>query len=318
MYKGKKVIVVSPVGREESMRIMFPAVMKQKGVVDEHHLWVNSNVQSDLDYIHAYAEKNPDFVKLKYDGGAESLVDEWKTRANNVKWFYNYCTDSDTYYIKVDDDVVFIEDGMFEKLIDYKLDHPETFLAYPLTINSIWCTHFMREAGVLDIPESECCSKKWYHYYGLIAEKLKTLPQTMSDKYDEPLIGTHNYIPEHAMLCPQYWNNPEFAQGLHELFTDLYKQGRIDELKIPNVVLKSHESASINVACWAGEDFAKFEGNVRCTEDESWLTVFYPAYAGIYSAIVGDTIAVHYSYFIQRSYLNQTDVLDRYAEIYEV
>ena len=84
------------------------------------------------------------------------------------------------------------------------------------------------------------------------------------------------------------------------------------------MILKSHESASINVACWAGEDFAKFEGNVRCTEDESWLTVFYPAYAGIYSAIVGDTIAVHYSYFIQRSYLNQTDVLDRYAEIYEV
>lgn len=316
MYKGKKVVVVSPVGREASMRIMFPAVKKHQGIVDEHHLWVNTNVESDLDFIQKYEDQNPEFVHLKYDGGAEEIVPEWRTRASNVKWFYNYCVEPDTFYFKVDDDVIFIEDGTYEKLIDYKLENPDIFLAYPLSINNMWSTHFMREHGVLNIPFSECLGKRWYNEYQKVLDQLKNLEQTLSLDYNEPLIA--KYIPEHSILCPEYWGNPYFAEGLHNLFLDLYFDGKIDELKIPDVVLKSHEPATINFVCWSGEDFAEFDGNVRCTEDESWLSMFYPVRSGKYNAMIGSAIVSHYSYYIQREYLNQTDVLNRYAKIYEV
>jgi len=70
MYKGKKVIVVSPLGREQSMRILFPQILKNRHIIDEHHLWVNTSVQSDLDFIQKYADENPEFAIIK-DGCTE-------------------------------------------------------------------------------------------------------------------------------------------------------------------------------------------------------------------------------------------------------
>ena len=88
MYKGKKIIVCSPVGRKESMRCVFKQVLEQKHIVDEYHLWVNTNVQEDLDYINEFAEANPDFVTLKY--GCDELDPEQMGRAHNVKRFFHY------------------------------------------------------------------------------------------------------------------------------------------------------------------------------------------------------------------------------------
>jgi len=311
MYKDKKVIVVSPVGREQSMRILFPLVLGNKGIVDEHHLWVNTNVQSDLDFIQSYYESNKDFVVLK--DGCTELWEDQKGRASNVKHFYNYCTDEDTFYFKLDDDIIFIEDGMFEKLIDFKLENPEYFLAYPLIINNTWCTHYMRESGVLNIPESKVCSQLWPFYYDQVSEHLSNLKETVSDDHNEPRLA--KVIPEQALLCPIYWGDSVFAYNLLNLFQEVYKEGKIEELKIPNIILNRHESVSINVSCWRGSDFKEFGGDVKSSEDESWLTTFYPAYANKKSAIVGGTIAVHYSYFTQRPELNKTDILDKYYEL---
>lgn len=312
MYKGKKVIVVSPLGREQSMRILFPQILKNRHVIDEHHLWVNTSVQSDLDFIQKYADENPEFAIIK--DGCTELWEDQKGRASNVKHFYNYCVDEDTFYFKVDDDVIFLEDGMFERLIDFKLENPEYFLAYPLTINSIWCTHFMREAQVLDIPKSQVCSELWPHFMNQVRDQLKVLDQTMSDDHLEPRLA--KFIPEHAILCPIYWRDTTFAYNLLNLFQELYREGRINELKIPNVVLDNYESVSINVSCWAGSDFKQFNGDVKSSEDESWITTFYPAYSGKKSVIVGDALAVHYSYYVQRPELNQTDILEKYYELF--
>lgn len=312
MYKGKKVIVVSPLGREQSMRILFPQVLKNKHIVDEHHLWVNTSVESDLEFIHKYANDNPEFAIIK--DGCTELWEDQKGRASNVKHFYNYCTDDDTFYFKIDDDIIFIEDGMFERLIDYKIENPDCFLAYPLIINNFWCTHFMKESGILDIPKSEVHSERWIYYLNQVKDQLQVLDQTMSDDLEEPRLA--KFIPEQAILCPIYWRDTTFAYNLLNLFQELYKEGRIDELKIPNVVLENYESVSINVCCWRGTDFKPFGGDFKSSEDESWITTFYPIYAGRKNAIVGDTIAAHYSYYVQRPDLNQTDILDKYYKLF--
>ena len=139
---------------------MFKQILKQKHIVDEYHLWVNTNVEEDLDYINKFAEENSDFVTLKY--GCDELDPNQMGRAHNVKRFYNYCLEPDTFYYKVDDDIIFIEDGTFEKLAQYKLDNPETFLLYPTIINNYWCTHFLRKHDAIDVPECVVCDKTWY------------------------------------------------------------------------------------------------------------------------------------------------------------
>jgi hypothetical protein len=311
MYKGKKVVVVSPVGREQSMKILFPYILSNKGIVDEHHLWVNTSDENDLKFINDYYESNKDFVVLKE--GCTELWEDQKGRSSNVKHFYNYCIEKDTFYFKIDDDIIFIENGLFEDLIDFKLENPEYFLLYPLIINNTWCTHYMRENEVLDIQESEICSKLWTFYYDKISDNLRSLSETMSENLDEPRLA--KVIPEKALLCPIYWGDTTFAYNLLNLFQEVYREGKIEELKIPNIILNKHESASINVCCWQGSDFKQFGGDVRSSEDESWLTTFYPAYVNKKNVIVGSKIAVHYSYYTQRSELNKTDILSKYYEI---
>jgi len=172
----------------------------------------------------------------------------------------------------------------------------------------------MKESGILDIPKSEVHSERWIYYLNQVKDQLQVLDQTMSDDLEEPRLA--KFIPEQSILCPIYWRDTTFAYNLLNLFQELYKEGRIDELKIPNVVLENYESVSINVCCWRGTDFKPFGGDFKSSEDESWITTFYPIYAGRKNAIVGDTIAAHYSYYVQRPDLNQTDILDKYYKLF--
>ena len=150
MYRDKKIIACSPVGRRESMKCLFKQILKNRHVIDEYHLWVNTDVKEDLDFIHEYAKQNPDFVRLKH--GCDPLDPEQMGKSHNVKRFYNYCVEPNTFYFKIDDDIIFIEDGTFEKMIQYKVDNPKTFLVYPIIMNNSWCTHFLRKNKQL-IPE---------------------------------------------------------------------------------------------------------------------------------------------------------------------
>lgn len=312
MYKGKRIIACSPVGRKESMRCLFKQMLKYRHIVDEHHLWVNTVVKEDLDFIQEYADQNPDYVKLKY--GCDELDPEQMGRAHNVKRFYNYCVESDTLYYKIDDDIIFIEDGTFEKLAQYKLDNPETFLLYPTIINNYWCTHFLRKYDAIDVPECSVCDGTWYSDFARVREAMKDCPGTMSDNLDEPKPSDYIPDPENRFLSPLYWRNPYFAYEILNNTYDYIESDKLSDLDIPNIKL-DYEPISINFVMWSGEDFAKFDGNVRCLDDEPWLALFYPLKYDLVNAVVGNTRVVHYAYWPQRNHLNQTDILEKYEKL---
>jgi len=310
MYKGKKVIVCSPVGRKESMKCLFKQVLKHRHVVDEHHLWVNTIVEEDLDYINQYAEEYKDFVVLKY--GCEELDPNQMGRAHNVKRFYNYCVEKDTFYFKVDDDIIFIEENLFEKLSEYKLDNPETFLVYPVIINNSWCTHFLRKFDAIDVPEDTFFTKTWYPDFEESKDKIKTSSAVMSDNIDEPKL--RDFIPEDRLLSQLYWYNSQFAYAMLDNTYQYIKENKLSLLDIPSFNL-NYEPVSINFIMWSGEDFSQFNGDVKSLDDEPWLSTFYPLQKGIKNAIVGDVRAVHYAYWTQRDYLNTTDILNKYENL---
>lgn len=310
MYKGKRVVVCSPVGRKESMKCLFKEIIKHKELIDEYHLWVNTVVQEDLDFINEFAENNSDFVQLKY--GCEELDPEQMGRAHNVKRFYNYCTEPNTFYFKVDDDIIFIENGTFEKMCQYKLDNPDTFLTYPTIINNVWCTHFLRKYDAIDVPECPMCDKTWHFDFEKVKDIIKSASSIMSDDVDEPKI-TH-FIPENRVMSQLYWYDSQFA---YEMLNNTYQyivENKLSDLNIPNIQL-NYEPVSINFIMWSGEDFAKFEGNVRSLDDEPWLSMFYPLKFDLKNAILGDVRVVHYAYWPQRNYLNTTDILEKYEAL---
>jgi hypothetical protein len=310
MYKNKKVIACSPVGRKESMKCLFNSMLKHKNIVDEYHLWVNTTVEEDINFINDFYEKNKDFVHLKY--GCETLDPNQMGRADNVKRFYNYCVEPDTFYFKIDDDIIFIENGTFEKLIDYKIENPETFLTYPVIMNNYWCTHFLRYFDAIDVPECPICSDIWYKLFDQVKDSMRTTDQTMSDNLEEP--KPRDFIPENHFFSPLYWKDPEFAYQILKETYNCIIENKLNDLDIPNIVL-NYEPVSIQFIMWAGEDFAKFNGDVKSVGDEPWLSMFYPMKFDLKNSVVGNTRVVHYAYWPQRDYLNTTDILSSYEKI---
>lgn len=302
---------MSPVGRKESLQCLFKEMIKQQHVVDEYHLWVNTTVQEDLNFINAFAKEHPNFVHLKY--GCDPLDPAQMGRAHNVKRFYNYCVEKDTFYFKIDDDVIFIEEGTFEKVAQDKIDNPETFLTYPMTINNYWCTHFLRESKVLDIVGCPTCQMYFHEEFRKQREIMKNTPETMSDNLYEP--DPCKYIPMDKFLSPQYTQDSGLAQQLLNLFHAAIVKNQLSKLDIPNFTLVNYEPVSIHFVMWAGEDFAKFNGDIKSVGDEPWLTLFYPLQNNLTNRIVGNTRVVHYAYYTQRNYLNCTDILKKYLEL---
>jgi hypothetical protein len=310
MYKNKKIVVCSPVGRRESMRCLFKQILRKGDIIDEYHLWVNTNVIEDLNYINEFAKQNSDFVHLKY--GCDPLDPNQMGRAHNVKRFYNYCTEPDTLYFKVDDDIIFIEDNTFEVLAQYKIDNPDKFLIYPVIINNYWCTHFLRKYDAIDVPKCSVCDETWYVDFENARDLIKNCSGTMSDNLDEP--KPKDYIPENRILSPLYWGNPQFAYQILNNTYDYIVDKKLTLLDIPNIEL-DYEPVSINFVMWSGEDFSKFNGDVKSVDDEPWMSMFYPLKHDLKNAVVGNTRAVHYAYWPQRDYLNQTDILDKYEKL---
>ena len=307
MYKNKKIVVVSPVGRRESMGHLFNHVLKHRHVVDEHHLWVNTTVQEDLDFIDQYFIKYPDFVKLKY--GHDKLDPEQMGRAENVKRFYNYCVEKDTLYFKADDDIIFIEQGTFEKLAQYKLDNPEIFLTFPTIVNNHWCTHFLRKFNKLNVSTCNTCENDWYTVFAGVRQKIIDSAAVMSDNINEP--KARDFGLDKVCLSDLYWGNSQFAATLLSQFKSIIETNSLAALDFQNFVL-DYEPVSINFIMWSGEDFKKFFGDVKCVGDEMWLNLFYPLQHGLKNAIVGNTRVVHYAYYTQREFLNTTNILELY------
>lgn len=310
MYKNKKIVVCSPVGRKASMKCLFKEILKHKDIIDEYHLWVNTDVDEDLIYINEFAQKNADFVQLKY--GCEELDPNQMGKAHNVKRFYNYCIEPDTFYFKVDDDIIFLENNIFEVLSQYKIDNPEIFLVYPMIINNYWCTHFLRKYDAIDVPECPVCDGSWYKDFENTREAMKNCPGTMSDNLDEP--KPRDYIPEDRIMSPLYWYDPQFAYQILNNTYEYIVEDKLSLLDTPNIDL-DYEPVSINFVMWSGEDFAKFDGNVKSVDDEPWLAMFYPLKFDLKNVIIGNTRAVHYAYWPQRNYLDRTDILSKYEKL---
>jgi len=310
MYKNKKIIVVSPVGRKQSLKCLFKEILKNKHVIDEHHLWMNTNIKDDLDFIHEYAENNKSFVKLKY--GCTDLDPSQMTKADNVKHFYNYCIEPNTFYFKLDDDIIYIENCMFEKMAQYKIDNPNTFLIYPTILNNCWCTYFLVKNKAIDAELCTICDIDWYRELKNNRELIKNSTKIMSDNLDEP--KAKDFLPEYVYLSPLYWKNPYFAETLLNLSYNLIKNNKLDSLNIKNILL-DYEPISINCIMWAGENFAKFDGNVKCYGDEPWLAVFYPLQHNEQNVMLGNTRCVHYAFWPQKAHLDTTDILEKFYEI---
>lgn len=220
MYSGYKVVVNTAAGRRRYMRCLLPFVLSSP-IVDRYDIWVNTLDKLDTAFFEELAKVFPK-IRLIWqpDGVVNGIA--------SINAFYRECCDEKTIYVKMDDDLVWIQPGFFEAMLDFRLSHPEAFLVSPLVINNALCTYLLQVNGKIKL-----------------------------DKYYSSQCA-------HPILC----FDGRFASELHNWFLDTKLScGKTQELKMGEMPM-AMTRFSINCIIWFGKDLANISGHVEGDDEE--------------------------------------------------
>ncbi len=115
----------------------------------------------------------------------------------------------------------------------------------------------------------------------------------------------------YSCLCDTGWKSGEFAGRLHRKFLD-HPDPKLWYL--PDHTLREYERHSINAVSWLGSDAKEWADKVDMDE-EVWVSMTAPREYKRPCVCVGDTLFCHYSFYVQREYMDKTDILPRYKEL---
>lgn len=220
MYKNYKVVVNTAAGRRRYMQYLIPYVIACD-IVDRYDLWVNTMNRQDIEFFKLLAIKYP---KINLVWQPEGIINGNKS----INAFYLDCIEDNTIYFKLDDDIIWMEPDLIERMVQFRIDNPHYFLVTPLVINNALSTYLLEICGKIKLDQ----------YYNSNC--------------------AHNVL----------WKSGKFALDLHNWFyNNFLTKGSVSELHLgPHVM--SMTRFSINAILWFGEDMKKFGGVVPGDDEE--------------------------------------------------
>lgn len=220
MYKNYRIVVNTAAGRRRYMQYLIPYVVSSD-IVDRYDIWVNTHNGADIEFFKRIAASFP-VVNLVWQPNGVVNGNA------SINAFYKDCIETDTIYFKLDDDVIWMEPRLIEKMVAFRIDNPQYFLVTPLVINNSLSTYLLEMDGKIKLD----------NYYNASAGH------------------------------PVLWRSGIFAQELHEWFLSRYlKTGRWEELHLGKKEM-GMTRFSINAVLWFGEEMRKFGGIVPGDDEE--------------------------------------------------
>lgn len=270
MYKNYKIVVVTPSGRNRYQKILFEYIKQNLSIIDEYRLWVNTTNPEDLLWFYKISESY-DWLKLD----TISNLPKIGTSAA-IHHFFKGCTEENTIYIRLDDDIVFLDKDFFKNLLDFRIQYPEYFLVSANIINNAICSHLHQRAGFLD--------------------------------YDKGVVG-------YDCMDKFGWASGEFAIFVHKTFLDnLQKNKNCIKYYFDRWIFNKYERFSINCISWFGSDMNLLGGNIA-EDEESDITMNQPKKINKYNAICGNAVCSHFAFYTQRKLLDNTDLNFLYEQL---
>jgi hypothetical protein len=282
MFRGKKVVVCIPAGRERYMSALMPYLLNSNSreIVDHVDIWVNTDVESDLKYFERLESESPGYVRRVFGPGetVRQVYDQSRAHyqySSSICRFFPGATDYGTIYFKLDDDICYIHPKFFRNMCDELLERSPNNLIVLGNVFNIPITSYQHQQR------------------GVIPHDIGMCDGTLRDN----------------LAC----KSGEWARAIHLKFLELESAGRLDELMLPSRELTGHQR--IGAMCWRGGDFAEFGGRVE-EADEISLTRDIAARLGKPHKFCGDGLVSHFAFSHQRAVLeDQTDTLRRYIEL---
>jgi hypothetical protein len=267
--KKYKIVVVTPAGRKRYMELLLKYILKQKNIIDEYRIWVNTTDQDDIRWFEELKLKHDGFITLEY------LPKEIVAYGNTTIYkFFENTIDIDTIYIRFDDDIVWMEDNFIEKLVKFRIDNPQYFLIFGNIINNAVIDYIHQKNGV-----------------------------------------TYSKQITNECLCKVGWENPIICEEKHNKFIQNLNNNNIEQYKFDRYET-SEQRISINCICWFGKEFNNFSGKVGESE-EPWLSEVAPTERRKKICVCGTALCSHYSFWVQREYMDKTEILLKYKQISE-
>lgn len=267
MYRNFRIVVVTASGRKKYQSILFEYIKKHINIIDEYIIWQNTANAEDIIYFE-YLKNAYNFVSIDRRPSVGGI--------KNIAQFYDKSIDSDTIYIKLDDDIVYLDTNFFKEILDFRIENEKYFLVCSNTINNAICAHIHHRIGALDIT----CG-----------------------------ISSYN------CMCNIGWRDTNFVNNYHNTFIDSIKNNTYHKFIFNKWELFNHERFSINAVCWFGKDMKKIYNQIG-HDDENDLTSKLPKLIGKINCICGTSLCSHYAFFTQRNFLDShTNILNKYNEI---
>lgn len=280
-------VVVTPAGRKVYLEILVKYIIKAKNEdqLDRWDLWLNTDVQENIDYCN-YLSTTYDWINIvKLDRPTWEI--DFGYKMTNIFKFFKYATDVNSVYIRLDDDIVFLEPNFFNNFFKFRIDNPEPFAIFGNIINNAVVSHLHQRNKVLNIDYEGIV---WYNCF-------------------DP-VGTRDHI---------------FCEHIHNRFIKDVKDKDIDKWKSSFNVWRLYppnERVSVNCLSWNGKSFhdlGDFIHREDHIDEEQWLSVEAPKQVNSYNLIFSGAIASHYAFCTQRELLDSnTDILKKYQELSEL
>lgn len=303
LMSSMKLVLITFGGRKSNLEILFNYIIKYRKYINTYYLYVATAIQSDIDYMESLTTKY-EFVKTiyTYKDGKRVLDDKcliWDLA-------YSNCQDHDTVYIKLDDDIVFLEESLFTDFVKFRIENPDAPLIYPVMINNIIISWKLQERGIINPSVKSRIGDLWPIAFKNIKEYIQTTPGHV--------FGIQTKLDQDNLLCPIAWGTLKYCYDLHNQFINDIASDNISKYKSDNWCLENSEPASICCVSWLGSGLKSYvEKYGPVSKDEQWWSVFVPTWSGNPNVVYGNTIVSHYSYYRQRELgLDSTDILPRY------
>ena len=168
--KKHRIITVTARGRKRYLSILARYLLKNRPLIDEAHLWINTINKDDIDYIYSLEDKYPGFFKAIV---SKKIPDGIATTPH----FFSNCTEVEAIYIKLDDDICFIEDNAIQNIVNCRIKNENAIfiaancvnMTYPSYLHKTLCGMYLN----IPLTQNLICNYGWKS--GRVAEKMHNL-----------------------------------------------------------------------------------------------------------------------------------------------
>jgi hypothetical protein len=202
-----KKIIVTPAGRKRYLEILLSYLIKYKDEFDRWDIWLNTENKEDIEYI-KFISSQYDFIKIIYP--------DVKVNGNlSIGSFFKDYKNPNEFYIRLDDDIVYIEKNSLKILFEKRIKDKDSFLLYGNIINNAVITHIHQRTGNLSnhygFSSYNCmCNIGWSN--SIFAESLHRDFLSNKDKISFVLPDWYLFNNERVSINVISWRGDEFLK----------------------------------------------------------------------------------------------------------